>query len=166
MRYRAAVAGTLLALVAMTGFACGGSDEAATSGHRAVTQDPTARRESQKAQAEARHQRAAIQRQARREARRARIRAQRRAAHREKVRAQRRAAREAARAAEKAAQAEAETQASNCDPNYSGACLDPNASDYDCAGGSGDGPEYTGPVHVVGSDHYGLDSDGDGYACE
>ena len=32
-----------------------------------------------------------------------------------------------------------------CDPNYSG-CLDPNASDYDCAGGSGDGPKYTGRV--------------------
>jgi hypothetical protein len=34
------------------------------------------------------------------------------------------------------------------------------------AGGSGDGPEYTGPVQVVGSDPYGLDSDGDGYGCE
>jgi hypothetical protein len=55
---------------------------------------------------------------------------------------------------------------SECDPNYSGACLDPYAADYDCAGGSGDGPEYTGPVTVVGSDHYGLDSDGDGSACE
>jgi len=52
-------------------------------------------------------------------------------------------------------------QASDCDPNYSGACLDPYASDYDCAGGSGDGPEYTGPVTVVGEDHYGLDSDED-----
>jgi hypothetical protein len=29
-----------------------------------------------------------------------------------------------------------------------------------------DGPEYTGPVQVVGSDPYDLDSDGDGYACE
>ena len=53
-----------------------------------------------------------------------------------------------------------------CDPNYKGACLDPNASDYDCAGGSGDGPEYTGSVQVVGDDHFGLDRDGDGYACE
>lgn len=52
-----------------------------------------------------------------------------------------------------------------CDPNYKGECLDPNASDYDCAGGSGDGPEYTGPVEVVGSDVFGLDRDGDGYAC-
>jgi hypothetical protein len=55
---------------------------------------------------------------------------------------------------------------SECDPNYSGACLDPYASDYDCEGGSGDGPEYTGPVAVVGEDHYGLDSDSDGYGCE
>lgn len=53
-----------------------------------------------------------------------------------------------------------------CDPSYVGACLDPNVSDYDCEGGSGDGPNYTGPVEVVGDDHYGLDADGDGYACE
>lgn len=54
-----------------------------------------------------------------------------------------------------------------CDPNYAGACLDPNASDYDCAGGSGNGPSYVqGPVTVIGDDHYGLDSDGDGVACE
>jgi hypothetical protein len=56
---------------------------------------------------------------------------------------------------------------SNCDPNYQGACLDPNAVDYDCAGGSGDGPKYVrGPIRVVGDDHYGLDRDGDGIACE
>src|SRR5262249_13036698 len=54
----------------------------------------------------------------------------------------------------------------DCDPNYTGACLKPDSSDYDCAGGSGDGPDYTGPVQVVGDDHYGLDRDGDGYACE
>src|SRR5205807_10270656 len=55
----------------------------------------------------------------------------------------------------------------NCDPNYKGACLDPNAPDYDCAGRSGDGPKYVqGPFEVVGSDHYGLDRDGDGVACE
>jgi Glucodextranase, domain B len=53
-----------------------------------------------------------------------------------------------------------------CDPNYAGACLNPNSPDYDCAGGSGDGPDYTGPVQVVGDDRYGLDRDGDGYACE
>ena len=54
---------------------------------------------------------------------------------------------------------------SSCDPNYTG-CLDPNSVDYDCAGGSGNGPDYTGPVEVIGVDHYGLDADGDGYACE
>ena len=61
---------------------------------------------------------------------------------------------------------EAESEAGECDPSYSGACLDPYASDYDCEGGSGDGPEYTGPVAVVGEDHHGLDADSDGYACE
>ncbi len=64
------------------------------------------------------------------------------------------------------AEVEEEAETSECDPNYRGACLDPYASDYDCEGGSGNGPEYTGPVAVVGSDHYGLDADGDGYGCE
>lgn len=53
---------------------------------------------------------------------------------------------------------------SGCTPGYS-PCLPP-ASDYDCRGGSGDGPEYTGPVRVTGSDPYDLDSDGDGFGCE
>lgn len=57
-------------------------------------------------------------------------------------------------------------QTSDCHPSYTGACLDPNASDYDCAGGSGDGPKYTGFVRVVGYDEYGLDSDNDGLGCE
>jgi resuscitation-promoting factor RpfB len=52
----------------------------------------------------------------------------------------------------------------NCTPGYS-PCLPP-ASDYDCAGGSGDGPAYTGFVRVTGSDPYGLDSDNDGFGCE
>jgi NADPH-dependent glutamate synthase beta subunit-like oxidoreductase len=42
----------------------------------------------------------------------------------------------------------------------------PNAADYDCARGSGDGPNYTGRVAVVGSDPHGLDADGDGVGCE
>jgi hypothetical protein len=55
---------------------------------------------------------------------------------------------------------------SNCDPNYSGACV-PIASDVDCAGGSGNGPAYvSGPVRVVGRDIYELDRDGDGIACD
>ncbi|HEU4599937.1 MAG TPA: hypothetical protein VFS26_09325, partial [Solirubrobacterales bacterium] len=54
-----------------------------------------------------------------------------------------------------------------CDPNYEGACLDPEAEDYDCAGGEGDGPEYVeGPVTIVGEDHFDLDGNGDGVACE
>jgi endonuclease YncB( thermonuclease family) len=54
----------------------------------------------------------------------------------------------------------------DCHPSYKGACLDPFASDYDCAGGEGDGPEYTGFVRVVGPDDFELDRDGDGLACE
>jgi micrococcal nuclease len=52
----------------------------------------------------------------------------------------------------------------NCTLGYS-PCL-PLATDYDCAGGSGDGPEYArGPIHVTGFDRYELDYDGDGLAC-
>ena len=69
-------------------------------------------------------------------------------------------------AAPNPAQAGASTVEDECDPNYEGACLDPNASDYDCQGGSGDGPDYTGEVRVVGVDEFGLDSDGDGIGCE
>ena len=55
-------------------------------------------------------------------------------------------------------------ESSNCTPGYS-PCLPP-AYDYDCRGGSGDGPKYSGPVRVTGSDPYDLDRDGDGKACE
>jgi PASTA domain len=59
------------------------------------------------------------------------------------------------------------TPASNCHPAYPGACLDPTASDYDCAGGSGNGPNYVqGPVQVRAPDPFGLDSDADGLGCE
>lgn len=52
-----------------------------------------------------------------------------------------------------------------CNSNYSG-CV-PIASDVDCAGGSGNGPEYvSGPIQVIGSDIYDLDRDNDGIACE
>jgi hypothetical protein len=55
----------------------------------------------------------------------------------------------------------------DCDPSYPGACLDPAAVDYDCVGGSGNGPEYvTGPVRVRPPDPFGLDRDGDGWGCE
>ncbi|GAA3650938.1 hypothetical protein GCM10022237_08360 [Nocardioides ginsengisoli] len=53
----------------------------------------------------------------------------------------------------------------NCTSGYS-PCLAP-ASDYDCAGGSGDGPKYVhGTVKVTGSDPYDLDRDGDGIGCD
>lgn len=71
-------------------------------------------------------------------------------------------------AAKLAAREEQEAQeeaAEECNPNYSG-CLDPYASDYDCAGGSGDGPLYTGTVEVIGYDEYELDDDGDGIGCD
>ena len=60
----------------------------------------------------------------------------------------------------------AETAA--CHPSYSGACLPPDTSDVDCAGGSGNGPVYTSAkrFRVVGPDEYDLDRDGNGYACE
>ena len=61
---------------------------------------------------------------------------------------------------------ESQSSGSECDSNYEGACLDPNSSDYDCEGGSGDGPDYTGTVEVVGDDPYDLDRDGDGIACD
>jgi len=54
---------------------------------------------------------------------------------------------------------------SNCHPSYSG-CLKMNAGDYDCASGSGNGPNYTGAVEVYGSDPFDLDRDNDGWGCE
>jgi hypothetical protein len=53
-----------------------------------------------------------------------------------------------------------------CHPSYVGACLDPDASDYDWVGGSGNGPKYTGRVTVVWPDVFDLDRDGDGIGCE
>lgn len=54
----------------------------------------------------------------------------------------------------------------NCDPNHGGGCV-PVASDVDCGGGSGNGPVYIHEqVTVIGSDIYGLDSDGDGIGCD
>ena len=50
-----------------------------------------------------------------------------------------------------------------CTPGYD-PCLPPS-SDYDCEGGEGNGPSYTGPVEVTGEDVYELDRDGDGVGC-
>lgn len=56
--------------------------------------------------------------------------------------------------------------AQDCHPSYAGVCV-PISSDVDCAGGSGNGPDYvSGPVEVVGPDDYDLDRDGDGVACD
>jgi hypothetical protein len=56
--------------------------------------------------------------------------------------------------------------ARKCHPSYKLRCLKPNAYDYDCAGGSGNGPLYTGRVKVVGPDVFRLDADGDGWGCD
>ena len=53
-----------------------------------------------------------------------------------------------------------------CHPSYKLKCLKPNAYDYDCIGGSGNGPLYTGRVFVVGRDVFRLDADGDHWGCE
>ena len=56
------------------------------------------------------------------------------------------------------------TAAGSCNENYE-PCV-PVADDVDCEGGLGDGPAYVkGPVKVVGSDVYRIDTDGDGIAC-
>lgn len=62
------------------------------------------------------------------------------------------------------AQAIADQINQQCHPSY-WPCLG-YSSDYDCAGGSGNGPSYTGVVFVIGSDDYGLDADHDGVGCE
>jgi hypothetical protein len=105
---------------------------------------------------------------ARREAKRRREARERRARER-RIRARR--ARERRQAAQEAAAATPEPTPTpepepTCNTNYEGACLKPDSPDYDCAGGSGDGPDYTGLVRVVGIDEYDLDRDGDGIACD
>lgn len=57
----------------------------------------------------------------------------------------------------------------NCTPGYDPCLVDHGGADYDCYGGSGDGPYYTEPgvvYTVTGSDPYGLDADNDGRGCE
>lgn len=54
----------------------------------------------------------------------------------------------------------------DCSPSYD-PCLKPDAGDYDCEGGGGDGPNFTGPVTVKDSeDPFDLDRDGDGRGCD
>lgn len=73
---------------------------------------------------------------------------------------------QAQRALEATQPTQAQESPARCHPSYEDACLDPAASDYDCRGGSGNGPLYTGRVRVVGPDVFGLDRDGDGVGCE
>ena|SRR5437899_497830 len=54
----------------------------------------------------------------------------------------------------------------NCDPSYPDACLHDGIGDYDCAGGSGNGPNYVqGPIRVLPPDPFGLDANHDGWGC-
>ena len=57
----------------------------------------------------------------------------------------------------------------NCTDGYDPCLVNHGGADYDCYGGSGDGPYYTEPgvtYTVTGSDPYGLDGDNDGLGCE
>ena len=65
-----------------------------------------------------------------------------------------------------AANAGAQPTGQKCHPSYKLKCLKPNAYDYDCIGGRGNGPLYTGLVKVVGRDVFRLDADDDGWGCE
>lgn len=56
---------------------------------------------------------------------------------------------------------------SGCHPSYPTVCIPIGAADYDCAGGSGNGPNYIrGPFQVLPPDPHRLDRDGDGVGCE
>lgn len=154
------------ALAILVASGCGGSANGEAEEQRATQ----ARQVKQEAHRRAAHRRAVLawrvqarerHQAARRRARLIALRKQR--AHEAEER--QREAKERERAAEREVE-EANPEESECDPNYAGACLDPHASDYDCEGGSGNGPYYTGEVTVVGEDHYGLDANGNGIGCE
>jgi len=72
---------------------------------------------------------------------------------------------EKVKVAEKPAAKKVVVPTSSCHSGYSG-CLKVDAGDYDCAGGSGNGPNYTGTVQVYGTDPFDLDRDNDGVGCE
>ena len=155
------VALTMLATVCRVGPASCGSEDLPEEGDAATSeQTDTAAQKLRKQRAKLRLERAKLQRE-RAQAKRERARKQQARERRQALRAERER-----REQEQREQDEQAQQAQDCHPSYQGACLDPNASDYDCEGGSGNGPEYTGPVQVGGPDDYDLDSDGDGSACE
>jgi len=129
--------------------------------------DGVAEKAARRERAQLRRERAHLRRE-RAQLRHARAKARRvRAAAKERRREQRLIAEqeEQERLDAEALAAQEEEQATACHPSYD-PCLDPNSYDYDCEGGSGDGPDYTGYVTVSGPDDYGLDSDGDGTGCE
>jgi hypothetical protein len=164
----------LLGVLALIGSATGGSGASAGGPGEpdaAMAATYTARIAHHKKRSSSAHARKVRERRQRvtaLRAHRARLAAARRAkaarAHRARLAAARRAKAARAHRARLAAARQA-AAAPSCNENYSG-CLNPNASDYDCAGGSGDGPEYTGPVNVTGYDEFDLDRDGDGVACD
>jgi len=54
-----------------------------------------------------------------------------------------------------------------CNPAYPDACLKDGIGDYDCAGGTGNGPNYVRePIRVLPPDPFDLDRNGDGIGCE
>lgn len=67
---------------------------------------------------------------------------------------------------ERPASPEPRAEGPDCTPGYD-PCLPDYGADYDCAGGSGNGPYYSGKVNVQrGMDVYDLDRDGNGVGCE
>jgi micrococcal nuclease len=55
----------------------------------------------------------------------------------------------------------------SCDSSYPDICLQDGIGDYDCAGGSGNGPNYvSGPFRVLPPDPFKLPYDKDGIGCE
>jgi hypothetical protein len=139
-----------------------GADQAAPETQTRTTEGEAARKRAR--QAERRERQRARRAEARR--RRERAQARRERARIRRARAARRERERQERLEERATPVVPEPQLeASCHPSYD-PCLDPTASDYDCDGGSGDGPEYTGFVTVKGSDPYGLDNDGDGTGCE
>lgn len=55
----------------------------------------------------------------------------------------------------------------NCNPSYPSVCLQDGIGDYDCEGGSGNGPNYVqGPITVRQPDPFDLDRDGNGVGCQ
>jgi|SRR5215207_3767521 len=54
-----------------------------------------------------------------------------------------------------------------CNPAYPDVCLKDGIGDYDCAGGTGNGPNYVRePIRVLPPDPFDLDRNGDGTGCE